>query len=295
MRSSLSVLTVGGRQWGVPYAYCPWGIYYRRDLFDQLGLKAPATWDELVAVARRLDAAGIKPIAIGTKAPWTAAGWFDCLDLWLNGLDFHRQLMDGRVPYTDERVRHVFARWRELVDAGFFIDNHASYSWQEAQPFLYRGKAAMYLIGSFIVPMLPEDMAPRIGFFPFPRIDPEMGVYEDAPVNTLHIPSGAGNKADARRFLAFAARPDVQEPLNARLGTLPPNNRAPVPEDRFRREGFAMLSAADGLAQFFDRDTDEEMARIGMQGFQEFMIRPDRLDAILERLERARQRIFGRP
>jgi multiple sugar transport system substrate-binding protein len=37
------------------------------------------------------------------------------------------------------------------------------------------------------------------------------------------------------------------------------------------------------------------MARIGMQGFQEFMIRPDRLEAILERLERARQRIFAHP
>jgi multiple sugar transport system substrate-binding protein len=91
------------------------------------------------------------------------------------------------------------------------------------------------------------------------------------------------------------ARPDVQGRLNAGLGTLPPNNRAAVPQDRFLRRGFAMLSEADGLAQFYDRDTEEEMARIGMQGFQEFMIRPDRLEAILERLERARQRIFAHP
>jgi multiple sugar transport system substrate-binding protein len=295
MRSALPVLTLGGRQWGVPYAYYPWGIYYRRDLFEQLGLKAPATWDEFIEAGHKLNAAGIKPIAIGTRAPWTAAGWFDYLDLRLNGLEFHRQLVDVLVPYTDARVRGVFAKWRELVDAGFFIDNHASYSWQEAQPFLYQGRAAMYLIGNFIVPMFPENVAPQLDFFQFPRIDPGIGVYEDTPVNTLHIPSGATNKADARRFLAFMARPDVQGRLNAGLGTLPPNNRAAVPQDRFLRRGFAMLGEADGLAQFYDRDTEEEMARIGMQGFQEFMIRPDRLEAILERLERARQRIFAHP
>jgi multiple sugar transport system substrate-binding protein len=143
--------------------------------------------------------------------------------------------------------------------------------------------------------MFPENIAPQLDFFQFPRIDPGIGVYEDAPVNTLHIPSGAANKADARRFLVFMARPDVQGRLNARLGTLPPNNRAAVPQDRFLGRSFAMLSEADGLAQFYDRDTEEEMARIGMQGFQEFMIRPDRLEAILERLERARQRIFAHP
>ncbi len=52
-----------------------------------------------------------------------------------------------------------------------------------------------------------------------------------------------------------------------------------------------MLSTAEGgIAQFFDRDAPAEMAKAGMEGFQEFMVQPERLDTILERLERARQR-----
>jgi multiple sugar transport system substrate-binding protein len=56
-----------------------------------------------------------------------------------------------------------------------------------------------------------------------------------------------------------------------------------------------MLSTAPGgIAQFFDRDTDAEMASAGMQGFQEFMVMPDNLDTILENLEQVRQRVISR-
>jgi multiple sugar transport system substrate-binding protein len=48
------------------------------------------------------------------------------------------------------------------------------------------------------------------------------------------------------------------------------------------------------MAQFFDRDFPAEMASIGMEGLQEFMVFPDNLDDILERLEDARQRIYDR-
>ncbi|PIH47842.1 sugar ABC transporter substrate-binding protein, partial [Staphylococcus epidermidis] len=51
--------------------------------------------------------------------------------------------------------------------------------------------------------------------------------------------------------------------------------------------------AEGGIAQFFDRDAPPEMAKAGMEGFQEFMVRPERLDAILERLERQRQRVYA--
>ncbi|GIT91147.1 hypothetical protein JANAI62_16020 [Jannaschia pagri] len=56
-----------------------------------------------------------------------------------------------------------------------------------------------------------------------------------------------------------------------------------------------MLSenAPGGIAQFFDRDFPAEMAALGMEGLQEFMVFPDNLDDILGRLEQARQRIYA--
>jgi len=231
MASSLSALTNGDKQWGVPYSYYQWGVYYRKDIFDKLGIGVPKTWDDLLAAGKTLRDNGIAPVSIGTKYLWTAAGWFDYLNLRVNGLPFHLELMEGKASYTDPRVVKTFEKWEELIRADFFLENHATYSWQEAQPFLYQGKAAMYLIGNFIVPFFPENVADKMGFFQFPVIDSNVPMYEDAPTDTLHIPARAKNKEDARKFLAFVARADNQTPLNQTLGTLPPNKNSAVGED----------------------------------------------------------------
>ena len=76
-------------------------------------------------------------------------------------------------------------------------------------------------------------------------------------------------------------------------GMLSPNSKADPPEDRFQKMGFAMLSAADGLAQFYDRDANPDMAKAGMEGFQEFMVKPDREAKIRARMEKERERIHG--
>ena len=53
-----------------------------------------------------------------------------------------------------------------------------------------------------------------------------------------------------------------------------------------------LVRSSAGSSQFYDRDTNPDMAQQGMKGFQEFLARPDRADAILDRLEATRQRIF---
>ena len=120
-----------------------------------------------------------------------------------------------------------------------------------------------------------------------------MPLFEEAPANTLHIPARARNKADARRFLAFVMRADVQEEINGATLTIPVNTRAAVAADRFLEKGREVLRNAAGLSQFFDRDTNEELAAVAMKGFQEFMLHPGRGDAILANIERARSRIYG--
>jgi multiple sugar transport system substrate-binding protein len=295
MPAVVSASSVDGKQYGVPYAYYAWGFYYRKDLFDKAGItETPKTWDELLAVGAKLKAAGITPVTIGTKDLWPTAGWFDFLNMRINGGEFHAQLMDGKVAYTDARVKKVFEKWSELVKAGFFIENHPTYSFQEALPFMNQGQASMYLLAPFIVSMFPEDVRAQVEWFPFPIIDPAVGIYEDAPTDSFHIPKNAENKDDARLFLAFAAKADVQTKTAGTLDMLPPNVTASVKDDRFAKGGFEQLKQAKGIMQFYDRDTDPALAKVGMEGFQEFMQNPDRIDDILARIEAERERIYGK-
>ena len=77
------------------------------------------------------------------------------------------------------------------------------------------------------------------------------------------------------------------------MGQLPINKDSTVADDPFLQAGFKMLSTADGgIAQFFDRDAPAEMAKAGMEGFQEFMVKPENLDKILDRLEKVRARVY---
>ena len=294
LKSSAPSMTIDGKKWGMPYTYYQWGIYYRKDIFAEQGITPPKTWAELLAASEKLKAAGVTPFTIGTKALWPTGGWFDYLDLRVNGYEFHMDLTAGKIPYTDPRVKAVFEKWGELVKADYFIANHAAIDWQDAVPQLVQGKAAMYLMGNFAVATFKDGglKEEQIGFLQFPEITPGIPVAEEAPTDTFHIPSGAKNKEDAKKFLAYLASPAVQAKMNATLGQLPVNNTAEKPKDVFLDAGFTILSNAHGLAQFYDRDAQAEMAKAGMEGFQEFMVKPDNLDRILERLEKIRARVY---
>ncbi|MFO1037903.1 MAG: extracellular solute-binding protein [Geminicoccaceae bacterium] len=292
-QAALDLVTVDGKQYGVAYTYYQWGLYYRKDLLDKAGITAaPTSWNGLLEACEKLNASGVAPIAIGSKDLWPTAGWFDYIDLRENGYDFHMQLMGGSVPYTDQRVKNVFGKWKELLDKNCFVKNHASVSWQESQALLYQGKAAMMLIGNFIAPNFPPEVADKMAFAPFPMITEGVALAEDAPMDSVHVPAKAQNKEDAKKFLAFVARADVQEAINKALLQIPVNKNAGIADDRFLVAGKELLGQAQHIAQFFDRDTSEDLATIGMKGFQEFMIKPDRIDAVLDNLERARKRIY---
>ncbi|WP_370739630.1 ABC transporter substrate-binding protein [Pelagimonas phthalicica] len=290
-------MTMDGKQWGVPYTYYQWGIYYREDIFKDLGLSEPTTFDEEIANCQKIVDSGRKCYTIGSKFLWTAGGWFDYMNMRTNGFDFHMQLATGQASWTSDEVKATFANWRKLIDMGAFIDDHQTYSWQEALPPFVNGEATAYLMGNFVVPHLREAglTDEQIDFYQFPKIaDVPMG--EDAPTDTFHIASGAKNKEAARAFLQYVTSADVQTKINAGsgLGQLPVNANSSVDDDEFLNQGFDMLSnnATGGIAQFFDRDFPAEMASVGMEGLQEFMVFPDNLDDILNRLEAARTRIY---
>ena len=289
----LDTVTVEGKQFGVPYSYYQWGIFARTDLLQKAGVGEIKTWDDLLGACDKLRAAGVEPVDLGSKDLWPTAGWFDYIDLRLNGYEFHTQLTEGRVSWQDPKVRDVFAHWKQLLDHQCFIKNHTSLSWQESQSLMYQGKAGMMLIGNFITQGMPADAAANMGFLTFPIITPGVAEAEEAPIESINIPAGAKNKPDAMKLLAFMMRADVQTTVNKTLRQLPTNTKATVSDDRFLKAGAAQLDRAAHLTQFLDRDTSEDLATVAMKGFQEFMVKPERLDAVLATIERARKRIYA--
>ena len=287
-------MTRDGKRWGVPYSYYQWGIYYRKDIFDLLKLEEPKTWDELLAACSKMKDNGVTPFTIGTKFLWTAAGVFDYINLRTNGYEVHNDLTAGKIKYTDPRIVKTMENWKQLIDSCGFVDNHASMSWQDALAPFANGDAAMYVMGNFAVDGMKNAglTEEQIDYFQFPEITPGLPRAEEAPADAFFIPANAKNVEEAKKFLAFVARPDVQTQWNKTIGQLPINSKAEVGSSKFLQEGFATVSTASGIAQFYDRDAPAAMAKAGMEGFQRFMLDTSTMMEVLERLDEVQAEVY---
>jgi multiple sugar transport system substrate-binding protein/raffinose/stachyose/melibiose transport system substrate-binding protein len=287
--------TVDDKQYFLPTSWYWWAVYYRTDIFEELDLTPPETWEEFLDVCETLKENGYAPLTIGTKYRWTAAAWFDYLNMRLNGPEFHINLMLGKESYTDPRVQAIFTDyWQPMIENGYFIDEPAAYSWQEALQFMIDGEAAMYLMGDFIRDSYPDEGEENLDFFRFPIIDPDVPIGEDAPTDGFFISANSQHPENAKEFLAFLGSVEAQQYYADNLGRLPTNNNVDTSGfSAVQQKGLEMINGADFVAQFYDRDTTPEMADEGMNGFMRFWDNPDEIETILEQLEMSRQEIFA--
>jgi multiple sugar transport system substrate-binding protein len=298
LASSVLSSTIDGKKYAIPYTYYQWGIYYNRDAYKAAGIEAPGpegvSWDQFLANCEKFKAANIDCVTTGSSALWPVAGIFDYVSMRTNGYQFHSDLAAGKVSWTSPEVAAVFDNLGKLQP--YVTANHAAIDWQDAAALLVQGKAANYVMGNFAVGVFKEGgmTNDNLGFMVFPEITAGIARSEEAPTDTIHLTSGAKNPDDAKAFLAYMASAEAQTKWNGAVGQLPTNSGASVDAaDPFLTAGFQALSTATGgIAQFWDRDADAEYAKVGMEGFQQFLVQPDQRDAILERLEAARTRLY---
>ena len=298
LASSILSSTIDGKKYAIPYTYYQWGIYYNRDAYKAAGIEAPGaegvTWEQFLANCEAFKAAGIDCVTTGSSALWPVAGIFDYVSMRTNGYQFHSDLAAGKISWTSDEARAVFAELAKLQP--YVTENHAAIDWQDAAAIFVQNKAAHYVMGNFAVGVFKEGgmTNDNLGFMVFPEITAGIARAEEAPTDTVHLTSGAKNPEDAKKLLAYIASAEAQTKWNAAVGQLPTNSGSSVDAaDPFLSAGFASLSSATGgIAQFWDRDAEAEYAKAGMEGFQRFLVQPEALEEILANLEATRLRLY---
>jgi multiple sugar transport system substrate-binding protein len=285
-----AAITVGGRQYALPYQYYPWGLFTRRDVLERAGIhEPPHDLSAILTACSKLRKAGFTPISLGGKDGWALAAWFDFIDMRANGYEFHAQLLDGKISYNDSNVRRAFAMWKQLIDAKCFDPNALAVDEHNAEAQLYAGRAGMLLMGTVVSAGFPEIVRPQIDYQRFPTIDSGQAAAEAAPTDTFHVAARARNKADARRFLKFASSSAANAKLAKSLGSFPTNKFAPVAGTVLDLSSYkALTDAKNNLVQGYDRDTPADMAAQGIRGFQEFFAKPESMYAVMSRLDATR-------
>ncbi|HEV3399921.1 MAG TPA: ABC transporter substrate-binding protein, partial [Actinomycetes bacterium] len=137
-----------GKQYFVPLTTYPWGLFYRKSVWQEKGYEEPKTLDELVTLAKQMQKDGLIPIAFADKDGWPAMGTFDQLDMRINGFQFHIDLMAGKQAWDSPQVKKVFDTWRGLLP--YHQKDALGRTWQEAAQSLLKKQSGMYLLGMFV-------------------------------------------------------------------------------------------------------------------------------------------------
>jgi len=161
---------VDGKLYGMPWYAGVRSVLYRTDVFEELGLKPPTTWDEWLTVAQAIKTAKPEMIAMPVAGDneygvypfvWGAGGDIATLDgdKWTSKID-SADAKRGIQFYTDLALKHG-------------LSSPAAATWKETdlRDNFGQGNVAMMISGSW-TPKSIVEKAPaldgKIGAFPIP-------------------------------------------------------------------------------------------------------------------------------
>ncbi|GAB3262234.1 sugar ABC transporter substrate-binding protein [Arthrobacter pigmenti] len=202
--------TVDGELYGMPWYAGVRSVIYRTDVFKELNLQEPQSWDELLKTAQTIKQQ--KPDMIPWAVPggsqyaaypfiWGPGGKIATKegDKWVSGLA-SPEARQGIEFYTDLALEHGLSSAAATTwDATDVLDNFA------------KGKLPMAILGSWAAPTLIEknpDLEGKLGAFPIPGPD---GGYSPSFLGGSHLSvfNSADNPELAWEFVKMMTTTDL--------------------------------------------------------------------------------------
>ncbi|MDY7990520.1 extracellular solute-binding protein [Paenibacillus polymyxa] len=193
--------------YGIPYAANANGVMYNKTLFKEMGLRVPKTWDELIATAQKIKAAGKIPFYFTYKDDWQTNLPFNALGPNLVGIDFFLQRRENQVTFQD-KYREVAEKQLELLKYGHGDNFGKNYA--DGNRAFANGQGLMYIQGSWAISEIRKaNPKVELGFFPLPTGNDEKAVKLVSGIDTLlAVSESTPHKKEAEEFIAFLLKPE---------------------------------------------------------------------------------------
>jgi multiple sugar transport system substrate-binding protein len=154
--------------YSIPQASGPLGQFYRKDLFDSLGLAAPTTWEEFYEAAKAIRASD--PDRYIAAFAFNQAPWLIGLSQQGGGEWFATEGDAWKVGIADESTLKVAEFWQKLIDEDL-VKVEADFS-SEWNADIQNGNVASWISGSWadaIVRGTAPDTAGSWAVAPMPQ------------------------------------------------------------------------------------------------------------------------------
>jgi multiple sugar transport system substrate-binding protein len=186
-------------------------LFYRKDVFEQKGIKIPQTYEELAALAKRFKDEKEFPCGILLRAQNIHTVWNTTGMIWSYGgriaddpIAYNKAVFNSPGGYMGADMYTSLAR--EYGPPGV-----ANYTWYEAVSDFQQGKGPMYIDSSVFMNNFEDPsgstVAGKVGYAVVPA--GSAGRFASGNAWGISMSSASKNKDAAFLFLAWVSGPDV--------------------------------------------------------------------------------------
>jgi len=295
--------TVNGKLYGLFFkAANKSTVWYNVAAFKNAGIKAPATWPQLIAAAKTLRASGTPAFSIGGSEGWTLTDLFENIYLRSAGAQKYDQLTNHTIKWTDPSVVAALKLMGQIFgDSGNIAGGNrgalqTDFPTSVNNVFSKPPKAAMVIEGDFVpgVATVKAKALTDYNQFPFPSINgspPTVVTGGDTVIAFRDNPA-------IRAFITYLASPEASTIWAKRGGFTSPNKKVPLSaysDPLTRASARALVQAKVARFDLSDLEPPAFGATTG-QGewklFQDFLKSPTNTSGTAASLEKAAAKAF---
>ena len=190
------------------------GIVYNKNIFSQLGLSIPKTFDQFVEICETIKNNGITPIYapfkdVWTFQMWTTSAWGYYVEKIEPGL--WDKLNRNEINWTDiAAFQESLEKLYGLYEAGYMQETLLSDDYNSV-PQAFEGNKYAMMMGSDatatdLIAKIPDT---DFGLFPLPLFEGECDYFTIGQLDgVFFVPKDAKNIEEAKAFLNFLAQPE---------------------------------------------------------------------------------------
>lgn len=204
-----------GQVYGIPYSITDEGMFYNGDMFTELGLGAPESYEDLETLLQAIRDAGVTPLSVGGRDGWPLTNdWGHFVQGNIpNEYAIALESLDPDITYDDPRIVEATEQFVEWFQDGSFAPNSVATDYNTANSMFVNEEVAMTLTGTWALAQFIDEADFEARYFAFPPIDPGVGWNDSgmAPYNDIVIPTDTNHQEAAIAFVDYILSEENQQ------------------------------------------------------------------------------------
>lgn len=201
--------------YGVPTQLTTSGIYYNKKVFDAHNLELPTTWDDVRAIAKKLQGTNISTFVYAGAEPWWNPMWFNAFFFQItknNGIATNDAVMKGQASFDSDPYVQAIQHFVDLDREGIMIKGSQGIDMSTADGIFQRGEAAMFFMGTWYDFGLKTAKFADYGVIPFPIIDSSVKSQAPGSISPFYgVAATSSHKDEAIEVVKAMAGVDFQK------------------------------------------------------------------------------------